>query len=143
MTLIVMLTHIHFSLCLKVLGRQLVNLIIIKQNSSFQAVFEGTWPTTKSRGAVLWKKVRNVIIGVAQFRRGIRRRSISLYSNSGSEYDQISHASIDSFIEDIPQGIVKSESMTKEHQNGDTVNHTTPGTTEESSSTGLSVFQSL
>ena len=53
-----------------------------------------------SKGKQRWTKIRNVIIGVAQFRRAVRRRSISLYSNSGSEFDQISHASVDSYLDD-------------------------------------------
>ncbi|KAL3866790.1 hypothetical protein ACJMK2_044059 [Sinanodonta woodiana] len=65
-----------------------------------KAVLEGRWPSTVSKGALLWRKVRNVIIAIAKFRRTIRRRSVSLYSNSGSEYDQISHTSVDSFLED-------------------------------------------
>lgn len=44
----------------------------------------------------MWKKIRNVIIGVAQFRRGIRRRSVSICSYD-SEYDG---TSLDSLIEE-------------------------------------------
>ena len=72
-------------------------------------MFESTWTSSKSQAAKLWKKVRNVIFGVAQFRRAIRRRSLSLCSNSGSEYDK---TSIDSFLDDhIPEKstIMKSE----------------------------------
>ncbi|XP_076102516.1 C-myc promoter-binding protein-like isoform X2 [Mytilus galloprovincialis] len=61
-----------------------------------KAVFEGTWPTTRSKASVMWKKIRNVIIGVAQFRRGIRRRSVSICSYD-SEYDG---TSLDSLIEE-------------------------------------------
>lgn len=58
----------------------------------------------------MWKKLRNVIIGIAQFRRAVRRRSMSICSNSGSEYDKMS---IDSYLEDtIPEKpeIVKADS---------------------------------
>lgn len=65
-----------------------------------QAVFEGTWPSTRSNASILWRKLRNVIIGAAQFRRRLRRRSMSINSNSGSDYDRISRTSIDSFLED-------------------------------------------
>ena len=67
---------------------------------TLQAVLEGKWPSSISKGRLLWRKVRNVIIGVAKFRKAIRRRSLSVYSNSGSEYDQISRTSFDSFLED-------------------------------------------
>ena len=63
-------------------------------------MLEAKWASPMSKGKQRWTKIRNVIIGVAQFRRAIRRRSISLYSNSGSEFDQISHASVDSYLDD-------------------------------------------
>lgn len=63
-------------------------------------MLEAKWPSPKSKGKLCWTKIRNVIFGVAQFRRAIRRRSLSLYSNSGSEFDQISHASMDSYLDD-------------------------------------------
>ena len=88
-----------------------------------QAVLEGKWPTTISKGSLLWRKVRNVIIGVAKFRKAVRRRSLSVYSNSGSEYDQISQASVDSFLEDAKsdmkhESIMKHDSVSNGKQNG-------------------------
>ncbi|XP_060579637.1 C-myc promoter-binding protein-like [Ruditapes philippinarum] len=77
-----------------------------------KAVLEGKWPSSVSKGRLLWRKVRNVIIGVAKFRKAIRRRSLSAYSNSGSEYDQISRTSFDSFLEDEKTD-VKHESIMK------------------------------
>ncbi|PVD19799.1 hypothetical protein C0Q70_20290 [Pomacea canaliculata] len=65
-----------------------------------RVMLEAKWPSPMSKGKLRWTKIRNVIIGVAQFRKAIRRRSLSLYSNSGSEYDQISHASVDSYLDD-------------------------------------------
>lgn len=65
-----------------------------------QAVLESKWPSVNSRGTLLWNKLRNVILGVARFRKLSRRRSLSLCSNSGSDFDQISRASIDSYLED-------------------------------------------
>lgn len=64
----------------------------------FQVMLEAKWPSPKSKGHLRWIKIRNVIIGIAHFRRSIRRRSMSIYSNSGSEFDQISHASVDSYL---------------------------------------------
>ena len=63
-------------------------------------MLEAKWASPMSKGKQRWTKIRNVIIGVAQFRRTIRRRSLSLYSNSGSEFDRISHASVDSYLDD-------------------------------------------
>ncbi|XP_064610090.1 C-myc promoter-binding protein-like isoform X1 [Liolophura sinensis] len=65
-----------------------------------KAVLESKWPSVNSRGMLLWNKLRNVILGVARFRKLSRRRSLSLCSNSGSDFDQISRASIDSYLED-------------------------------------------
>ncbi|CAL1526082.1 unnamed protein product [Lymnaea stagnalis] len=65
-----------------------------------KVMLEAIWPSPQSKGRLRWLKIRNVIIGVAQFRRAVRRRSISVYSNSGSEFDQISHASTDSYLGD-------------------------------------------
>lgn len=65
-----------------------------------QALLESKWPTSETNAYQLWRKLRNLIMAVAQFRHSIRRRSISLYSNSESDFDGISHASVDSFIEE-------------------------------------------
>lgn len=67
-------------------------------------MLEAKWPSPKSKGHLSWLKIRNVIIGIAQFRRAVRRRSISVYSNSGSEFDQISHASVDSYLTEAQAG---------------------------------------
>jgi len=79
-------------------------------------VLEGKWPTYINQGKLLWRKLRNVVIGVAKFKRAVRRRSLSVYSNSGSEYDQISHNSFDSFLEDEKTGI-NHESIMKSGEN--------------------------
>ncbi|XP_076443222.1 C-myc promoter-binding protein-like isoform X3 [Babylonia areolata] len=65
-----------------------------------RVMLEAKWTSPMSKGKQRWTKIRNVIVAVAQFRRAVRRRSISLYSNSGSEFDQISHASVDSYLDD-------------------------------------------
>ena len=99
-----------------------------------KAVFEGTWPTTRSKGAVLWKKIRNVIIGVAQFRRGIRRRSASINSYSESEYDG---TSLDSFQDEKISILYKKEIIpetAKIHIENDMVK--SQSNKEESSSQG-------
>ena len=61
-----------------------------------QVMLEAKWPSRQSKAHLRWMKIRNVVIAVAQFRKSIRWRSLSLYSNSGSELDKISHASVDS-----------------------------------------------
>lgn len=108
-------------------------------------MFEGTWPSTRSNASILWRKLRNVIIGAAQFRRRLRRRSMSLNSNSGSDYDRVSHTSIDSFLEDQSEhrstGImVKSDIFSDSSQistaSKGTMSSSSTTAKDESSSTG-------
>lgn len=110
-----------------------------------KAVFEGTWPSTRSNASILWRKLRNVIIGAAQFRRRLRRRSMSLNSNSGSDYDRVSRTSIDSFLEEQSEhrstGImVKSDIFSDSSQistaSKGTMSSSTTTAKDESSSTG-------
>lgn len=43
--------------------------------SSVQAVLESTWPSSTRGGYFLWMKLRNVVLGVAQFKRALRRHA--------------------------------------------------------------------
>ncbi|CAG5134892.1 unnamed protein product [Candidula unifasciata] len=63
-----------------------------------KVMLEAKWPSPQSKGHLTWLKIRNVILGIAQFRHLLRRRSVSVYSNSGSEFDQISRTSADSYL---------------------------------------------
>lgn len=40
-----------------------------------QAVLESTWPSSTRGGYFLWMKLRNVLLGVAQFKRALRRHA--------------------------------------------------------------------
>lgn len=40
-----------------------------------QAVLESTWPSRTRGGYFLWMKLRNVVLGVAQFKRALRRHA--------------------------------------------------------------------
>ncbi|XP_071110635.1 C-myc promoter-binding protein-like [Haliotis cracherodii] len=83
-------------------------------------ILEAKWPTHINKGRLLWTKIRNVIIGVAQFRRAIRRRSLSICSNSGSEFDQISRTSVDSYFQEevLQDPSTKSEIVVSDGANG-------------------------
>ncbi|XP_067665838.1 C-myc promoter-binding protein-like isoform X2 [Haliotis asinina] len=83
-------------------------------------ILEAKWPTHINKGRLLWTKIRNVIIGVAQFRRAIRRRSLSICSNSGSEFDQISRTSVDSYFQEevLQDPSTKSEIVVTDSANG-------------------------
>lgn len=99
-------------------------------------MFEGTWPTTKSKASVMWRKMRNVIIGVAQFRRGLRRRSASICSYSESEYDG---TSLDSFLGDHGDEKMTVSILKKESTNSDHDPVKVQSNKEESTSTGMLV----
>lgn len=89
-----------------------------------QAVLESKWPSATSKGLLLWNKLRNVITAVAQLRRrAAHQRSASYCSNSESDFDQVSHTSIDSCMEDVTASIIDTGGT-----NNTGLNTTTPKT---------------
>ncbi|KAM6202714.1 C-myc promoter-binding protein isoform 2-T2 [Rhynchocyon petersi] len=53
-----------------------------------KAVLESTWPSRSRSGYFLWTKVRNVVLGVAQFRRALRKQAhLSQTALSGGQSD--------------------------------------------------------
>lgn len=44
-------------------------------SAAVQAVLESTWPSSTRGGYFLWMKLRNVVLGVAQFKRALRRHA--------------------------------------------------------------------
>ncbi|XP_029643627.1 C-myc promoter-binding protein isoform X2 [Octopus sinensis] len=67
-----------------------------------KAVLESKWPSDTKNGLLLWKKLRNVITAIAQLRKGLlhQRSSTAYCYNSESDYDQVSHTSNDSCIDE-------------------------------------------
>ncbi|KAI3371280.1 hypothetical protein L3Q82_023897, partial [Scortum barcoo] len=64
-----------------------------------KAVLESTWPSTTRGGYFLWGKLRNVILGVLQFKQAGRKQQIPLRDpqlSDGSDLDTVSHGSLDS-----------------------------------------------
>ncbi|XP_074521938.1 C-myc promoter-binding protein-like isoform X2 [Halichoeres trimaculatus] len=63
-----------------------------------KAVLESTWPSSTRGGYFLWMKLRNVVLGVAQFKRALRRHAPHTQSplSDGSDLDAVSHGSLDS-----------------------------------------------
>ncbi|XP_072317064.1 DENN domain-containing protein 4B [Eucyclogobius newberryi] len=93
-----------------------------------KAVLESKWPSTNQGGRLLWAKLRNVLLAVAQFRQPIKRRqkSDSLGSRGESMFDSNCrprpHSSLirqsswsglsdSSSHESLPGSIVKSSSL--------------------------------
>ncbi|XP_032378333.1 C-myc promoter-binding protein isoform X1 [Etheostoma spectabile] len=63
-----------------------------------KAVLESTWPSSTRGGYFLWMKLRNVVLGVAQFKQVLRRHAPLTQSplSDGSDLDALSHGSLDS-----------------------------------------------
>ncbi|KAM9860948.1 C-myc promoter-binding protein-like [Aulostomus maculatus] len=63
-----------------------------------KAVLESTWPSSTRGGYFLWMKLRNVVLGVAQFKRALRKHAPLTQSplSDGSDLDAVSHGSLDS-----------------------------------------------
>ncbi|XP_078591803.1 C-myc promoter-binding protein-like isoform X3 [Branchiostoma floridae x Branchiostoma japonicum] len=60
-----------------------------------KAILESRWPTGNRDGFLLWTKLRNVILAIAQFRRGIKR--VVLQMSDSSDADAVSRTSVESF----------------------------------------------
>ncbi|XP_060891429.1 C-myc promoter-binding protein isoform X1 [Labrus mixtus] len=63
-----------------------------------KAVLESTWPSTTRGGYFLWGKLRNVVLGVLQFKQAGRKPTPLRYPqlSDGSDLDTVSHGSLDS-----------------------------------------------
>ncbi|KAM9854063.1 C-myc promoter-binding protein [Aulostomus maculatus] len=64
-----------------------------------KAVLESTWPSTTRGGYFLWGKLRNVVLGVVQFKQAGRKQQTPHREpqlSDGSDLDTVSHGSLDS-----------------------------------------------
>ncbi|CAL1604637.1 unnamed protein product [Knipowitschia caucasica] len=61
-----------------------------------KAVLESTWPSSSRGGYFLWMKLRNVLMGVTQFKRALRDQAHNLSPISDGSSDTDSHSSLDS-----------------------------------------------
>ncbi|XP_040270219.1 C-myc promoter-binding protein isoform X1 [Bufo bufo] len=67
-----------------------------------KAVLESVWPSGNRGGYFLWIKVRNVLHGVAQFKRALKKQhSLAPHAtpSDSSDLDAVSHGSMDSSID--------------------------------------------
>ncbi|XP_053574510.1 C-myc promoter-binding protein isoform X2 [Bombina bombina] len=70
-----------------------------------KAVLESVWPTGNRGGYFLWIKIRNVLLGVAQFKRALKKQHMPALQptpSDGSDLDAVSHGSMDSSIDMNP-----------------------------------------
>ncbi|AWP01157.1 putative C-myc promoter-binding protein-like [Scophthalmus maximus] len=86
-----------------------------------KAVLESTWPSSTRGGYFLWMKLRNVILGVAQFKRALRRHGPVTPSplSDGSDLDAVSHGSLDSSVDTNPADSVKVDPTDDRSSTGD------------------------
>ncbi|XP_061678218.1 C-myc promoter-binding protein isoform X2 [Syngnathoides biaculeatus] len=64
-----------------------------------KAVLESTWPSTTRGGFFLWGKLRNVVLGVSQFKQAGKKQTLphrEIQLSDGSDLDTVSHGSLDS-----------------------------------------------
>ncbi|XP_054631181.1 C-myc promoter-binding protein isoform X2 [Dunckerocampus dactyliophorus] len=64
-----------------------------------KAVLESTWPSTTRGGFFLWGKLRNVVLGVGQFKQAGKKQTTlhrETQLSDGSDLDTVSHGSLDS-----------------------------------------------
>ncbi|XP_068579116.1 C-myc promoter-binding protein [Cebidichthys violaceus] len=64
-----------------------------------KAVLESTWPSTTRGGYFLWRKLRNVVLGVLKFKQAGRKQQTPHRDpqlSDGSDLDTVSHGSLDS-----------------------------------------------
>ncbi|XP_072888841.1 C-myc promoter-binding protein isoform X3 [Hemitrygon akajei] len=82
-----------------------------------KAVLESTWPSSNRGGYFLWMKLRNVVLGTAQFRRVLKKTPTNPLQaqvlSDGSDLDAVSHGSMDSSNETntVEQPQFSSEQM--------------------------------
>ncbi|KAK7891235.1 hypothetical protein WMY93_023198 [Mugilogobius chulae] len=64
-----------------------------------KAVLESTWPSSTKGGYFMWRKLRNIVLGVVQFKQALKKQP-SLRKDpqlsDGSDLDTVSHGSVDS-----------------------------------------------
>ena len=95
-------TYIHTHASIRPMSPD--NIIHCHPTGPIQVMLESKWKSPMSKGKRRWTKIRNLILGVAQFRQALRRNSVSRHSNSGSECDRVSRASVDSYADDHSKG---------------------------------------
>ncbi|XP_076984367.1 C-myc promoter-binding protein isoform X6 [Tamandua tetradactyla] len=79
-----------------------------------KAVLESTWPSRSRSGYFLWTKVRNVVLGVAQFKRALRKHAhLSQTALSGGQSD-LGYNSLSK--DEVKRGTVSTEDIQEEKE---------------------------
>ncbi|XP_041853597.1 C-myc promoter-binding protein isoform X2 [Melanotaenia boesemani] len=76
-----------------------------------KAVLESTWPSTTRGGYFLWGKLRNVILGVVQFKQAGRKQQThrDAQLSDGSDLDTVSHGSLDSANDSVERTSIDTD----------------------------------
>ena len=67
-----------FFIFLNILYRTTVSFTVML----IQAVLESKWPSESVNSKDLWRKLRNILLGIAQFKRALKHRSKCVLSNT-------------------------------------------------------------
>ncbi|XP_058150347.1 C-myc promoter-binding protein isoform X5 [Dasypus novemcinctus] len=79
-----------------------------------KAVLESTWPSRSHSGYFLWTKVRNVVLGVSQFKRALRKHAhLSQTTFSGGQSD-LGYNSLSK--DEVRRGAVSTEDIQEEEE---------------------------
>uniref|UniRef100_A0A3Q3JCF6 UDENN domain-containing protein n=1 Tax=Monopterus albus TaxID=43700 RepID=A0A3Q3JCF6_MONAL len=77
-----------------------------------KAVLESTWPSTTRGGYFLWGKLRNVVLGVLQFKLARRKQQTPQRDpqlSDGSDLDTVSHGSLDSANDSVERTSIDTD----------------------------------
>ncbi|XP_029353425.1 C-myc promoter-binding protein-like isoform X2 [Echeneis naucrates] len=74
-----------------------------------KAVLESTWPSSTRGGYFLWMKLRNVILGVAQFKQALRRHATLIQSPLSGDQSDLGYNSLSK--EEVRRGDLSAQDL--------------------------------
>ncbi|XP_013000913.1 C-myc promoter-binding protein isoform X6 [Cavia porcellus] len=77
-----------------------------------KAVLESTWPSRSRSGYFLWTKVRNVVLGVAQFKRALKKRAHSSQTTFSGGQSDLGYSSLSK--DEVRRGNASTEYVQEE-----------------------------
>uniref|UniRef100_A0A8C8AU11 DENN domain containing 4A n=1 Tax=Otus sunia TaxID=257818 RepID=A0A8C8AU11_9STRI len=80
-----------------------------------KAVLESTWPSSNRGGYFLWMKIRNVVLGIAQFKKALKKLPAST-SHTTIPESSVGLLFTSSFEDASEAEVIKSKSLRKRHK---------------------------
>ncbi|KAM6149895.1 C-myc promoter-binding protein isoform 4-T4 [Erethizon dorsatum] len=77
-----------------------------------KAVLESTWPSRSRSGYFLWTKVRNVVLGVAQFKRALKKHAHSSQTTLSGGQSDLGYNSLSK--DEVRRGVASTEDVQEE-----------------------------